>query len=185
MNHGSAALHRISVGVFGLLALALAVAVVAFRFTVDPVSDWISRLDTAAISDTAAQAWFAAVLAAVALVAAYWGWRLIRTTIAPRRPARPLSIAGSGPEGAMTVPLPQVAQAVQEQLSTQTVFRTATVQALDDRNRRILRITVDSRPERTYDQIVAALAPAIDDLRTAFDGSDVHVQVMVHLDARE
>ena len=85
----------------------------------------------------------------------------------------------------MTVPLPQVAQAVQEQLSTQTVFRTATVQALDDRNRRILRITVDSRPERTYDQIVAALAPAIDDLRTAFDGSDVHVQVMVHLDARE
>lgn len=185
MNHGSAALHRISVGLFGVLCLALAVAVAAFRFTVDPVSDWISRLDTAAISDTAAQTWFAAVLAAVALVAAYWGWRLIRTTIAPRRPEQPLSIAGSGPEGTMSIPLQQVAQAVQEQLSTQTMFRKVAAQALDDRDRRIIAITVDSRPDRTYDQIVAAVEPAIDDLRTAFDGSDVHVQVMVHLDARE
>lgn len=184
MNHGSAALHRISTALFGLVCIALAAAVVAYRFTVDPVSGWISRIDTGAVSDTVAQNWFPAVLAGVAVIAAYWGWRLIRTTIAPRR-ATELTLAGSGPEGTLRVPLPQVAQALQEQLAAQTLLRQVSVRALDDRDRRILRITVDSRPERTYDEIVGALAPAIDDLRTAFDGSDVHVQVMVHLDARK
>lgn len=182
MNRGAAALHRLSIGVIGLLCLLLAAGVILHQLSVHPVEGWVDRIDTGGIRDATAAGWFAAVLVAVALLALYWGWRLIRTTIAPRRPEL-LMLNGSGPEGTMTVSLKQVASAVEEQLATQTVLRQVRVQAIDDRGEAIIRITVDVAPERSYDEIVGIVTPTIEDLRIALGDSDVHVQVFIHLDA--
>ncbi|ALG86038.1 hypothetical protein [Gordonia phthalatica] len=184
MNRGAAALHRLSVGLLGVLLVAFAIAVVLTRFSVRPVSDWVSRIDTAAVADATGTGWFAAVVAAVALVALFWGWRLIRTTIAPQHPDV-VTLAHSGPEGMLTVPPKVVAQAVESSLREQTVLRQAHVRAIDDRGSTIIRITVEARPERSYDEIISILARPIEDLRTAFAGSGVHVQAMVHFERVE
>lgn len=186
MNRGAAALHRLSIAVIGALCIAFAITVILTRLSVEPVSEWVSRIDTGTIADTTEKGWFTAVIAAVALIALYWAWRLIRTTVAPHRPDV-LTLADSGPEGSLTVPLKEVARAVEETLSSQTILRQATVQAIDDRSSKIVRIVVEARPERSYDEITAVLADPIDDLREAFAGTDVHVQAMVHfqrVDAR-
>lgn len=181
MNHGAAALHRLSIGLIGVLCVVLAVAIVLTRLSVRPVSDWVARIDTATIAETTDKGWFAAVIAAVALLALYWGWRLIRTTIAPQRPDV-LTLPESGPEGTMSVPLKEVARAVEESLSSQTVLRKANVQAIDDRGDSIIRITVEARPERSYDEIIDILAEPIADVRAAVADAGVHVQAMVHFE---
>lgn len=182
MNRGAAALHRLSLGLVGIGCLVIAVAVVLTRLSVDPVAEWVGRIDTDRIADTIGENWFAAVIAALAVIALYWGWRLIRTTIAPQRPDA-LTLPDSGADGTLTVPLKEVARAVESTLSGQTILRRARVQAIDDRGSKIIRIMVDARPERSYDEIVGVLTDPINDLRTAFDGSDVHVQAMIHLDS--
>ncbi|MBM7366143.1 hypothetical protein [Gordonia hydrophobica] len=184
MNRGAAALHRLSIALIGALCVVIAVAVVLTRFAVDPVSRWVSRIDTDAVADTTGATWFTAVIAAVVLVALYWAWRLIRTTVAPHRPDV-LTLPDSGPEGTLTVPLQEVARAVEEKLSSQTVLRQVRVQAVDDRGAKIVRIVVEARPERSYDEIIAILADPIESLREAFAGTDVHVQAMVHFDRLE
>lgn len=184
MNRGVAALHRFSIGLLGVLLVAFAIVVALTRLSVRPVADRVARIDTASLAEKTGASWFTAVIAAVALLALWWGWRLIRTTIAPRRPDV-LTLAGSGPEGTMTVPLKEVARAVESSLREQTVLRQAQVQAIDDRGSNIIRITVDARPERSYDEIVGVLAGPIDDLRTAFAGSGVHVQAMVQFERVE
>ncbi|WP_026918073.1 hypothetical protein [Gordonia shandongensis] len=184
MNRGAAALHRLSLGLIGVIALVVAVAIVLVRLSVDPVADWVARLDTARIADTVGEDWFAAVIAGVAVIALYWGWRLIRTTIAPRRPDV-LTIGGSGPEGSMTIPLKQVARAVEGELTAQTILRDVRVQAIDDRGSKMILVSVAARPERSYDEVVGALASSLDDLRSAFDGTDVHVRALIHLEKRD
>lgn len=183
MNHGSAALHRLTVGLFATLALGVAAAVTLARMSVDPVAGWVNRLDPGRIADGIGASWFTAVLVALIAVTLYWGWRLIRTTVAPQKPDV-LVLNGSGPAGTMTVQLKQVAQAVQDELSAQTILSRVRAEAVDDRGSKIVRVTVEARPERSYEEITAAVAPVIGDLRTAFDGSEVHVQVFVHLNAQ-
>jgi len=180
MNRGAAALHRLSIGLFALICLALAAAVILYRLSVDPVATWVERLDTTAVADGIGASWFTAVLVALILLALYWGWRLIRTTIAPQKPDE-LVLDGSDEQGTLTVPLKLVARAVREQLATQTILDHVQVQAIDDRGSKIVRITVQAHPERSYDELVDVLAPAVTDLKTAFDGSDVHVQTFIHL----
>ncbi|EGD54944.1 hypothetical protein [Gordonia neofelifaecis] len=184
MNRSASVLHRLSIGVVGVVLVAVAVAVILYQVSVEPVAGWISRIDTRQLTETVGKGWFGAVLALVAVLAAYWGWRLIRTTIAPHRPEQFL-LDASETEGALTISLKQVAQAIEEHLATQTGLRRVRAQALDDRGQNIIRITVDARPDRSYDEIVGALAPTVEDLRTAFAGSDIHVQAFVHLDALE
>ncbi len=184
MNHSAAALHRLTVALFALLALVVATAVILARTSVDPVADWVNRLDADRVADGVGASWFTAVLVVLIVVTLYWGWRLIRTTVAPQRPDV-LVLNGTGPTGTMTVQLQQIARAVQAQLSAQTVLSRVRAEALDDRGSKIVRVIVEARPERSYDEIAEVVAPAVRDLRAAFDGSDVHVQVFVHLVAPE
>lgn len=181
MNRGPALLHRVSLGLVGIASLVVAAAMILSRYSVQPVSGWVDRIDTVAVADAVGAGWFSAVIVAVALVALCWGWRLIRTTISPQRPDK-LALAGSDAEGTLTVPLKQIAAAVEAGLTSQIMLRDLRVQAIDDRGSKIIRIIVQARPERSYDEIVAVLAPSINDLRDALEDSDVHVQALIHLD---
>ena len=57
------------------------------------------------------------------------------------------------------------------------------VQALDDRSRKMIRISVTARPTHSYPEIAAVVGEAVDRVRVAVDGADLHVQALVHLEA--
>lgn len=181
MNRGPAALHRLSVALIGLVALVIGVGMITDRLDVAPVTDWLDRLDTSAVSRFVASGWWPLVLIGIAVITAYWALKLIGSAIRPGK-ADDLMLAGSDASGSLSVPPRLIASAVADELSTATTLSSSNVKALDDRGRTIIRIVATARPTQSYDQAVATLAPALDHVRTAVEGSDVHVQAFVHLE---
>jgi uncharacterized protein YbjT (DUF2867 family) len=55
------------------------------------------------------------------------------------------------------------------------------VKAVDDRGRSLIRIEVTAPPRYSFDEVAATLDPAIEHIRAAVDGADIHVQALVHL----
>ncbi|GAC66460.1 hypothetical protein [Gordonia soli] len=183
MNRLPAALHRISVGLIGLLLLVVGIGAILWRAGVEPVVGWIDRFDADAPRRIVETDWWAAVLVGVVLIATLWGWRLIVSRIRPGRVAD-LVLDGSDGDGAMTIAPKLIAAAVADDLRKNTIFDRVAATATDDRGRKIIRLTVTAPPTHSYPEIAAMVGDAVEDIRTAVDGSDVHVQALVHLEKR-
>lgn len=181
MNRGPAALHRLSILLLGLICLVVGVSAVLYEAGVKPITTWLDKLDVDAVSRFAATDWWVLVLLGIAVVALIWGWVLIATAIRPDK-VGDVVLAGSGADGVMTVPPKQIAGAVAEELSAERMFAHVDAKALDDRGRDIIRVTVTARPTHSYQDIAAALAPAVEHVRDAVAGSGVHVQALVKLE---
>ncbi|MFW0785095.1 hypothetical protein AAFP35_11275 [Gordonia sp. CPCC 206044] len=181
MNHGPAAVHRITVGLIGVMLLVVGAGAIAWRAGAEPIVGWIDRVDGDAIVRFADGPWWPVVLVAIVVVALVWGTRLVTASIAPGS-VDDLILDGSGADGALTVPPKLIAGAVAEDLKGHTMFDRVAVKALDDRNRKIIRLTVTTRPTRSYAEIAKVVGDATDAVRTAVDGSDIHVQALVHLE---
>ena len=75
-----------------------------------------------------------------------------------------------------------IANAVAADLAGHTMFDDVSAKALDDRGRKLIRVTVTAPPTYSYDDVAAVLGPEIEPIRAAVDGSDVHVQGLVHFE---
>ncbi|MFW0792544.1 hypothetical protein AAFP30_01905 [Gordonia sp. CPCC 205515] len=183
MNRRPAALLRITVAIVAVLLLIIGIGAILWKLGVDPVQTWINRIDQRAGQTATEQSWWPAVLVAVALVALIWGWCLIATVIRPGKTDDVL-LADSGPGGQMTVPPKLIADAVGADLAAAPELDRVSSKATDDRGRTIIRMTVTADPTRSYAEIASVVGDAVEHVRGALDGSDTHVQAMVHLEPR-
>ena len=181
MNRGPASLHRISVGLLGLLAVLVGVAMILHRTGVQPIAGWIDDFDPSAVTRFVDGGWWTLVLVGIGLAALVWGWSLIASTIRPGR-VHDVLLDGSGPEGDLVVPPKAIAQAVDAELEGLPPLTGSSVSAVDDRNRTIIRIVATAKRNRSYEQVLAALAPTLEDLKPAVAGTDVAVQTYIHLE---
>ncbi|MGV9857223.1 hypothetical protein ACWDTD_01075 [Gordonia sp. NPDC003425] len=180
MNRGPATLHRITAGIFGIAVLLVGVGAVLWQLHVPVVREWADHLDAGWASRLARTDWWIVVLFGVAIVGLVWSWSLLATAIRPNK-VDELELSGSNADGRLTVAPKLIAAAVADDLAGNTMFDEVTAKALDDRGRKIIRITVTAPPTYSYDEIAAVLGPEVQRVRTAVDGSDVHVQALVHL----
>lgn len=181
MNRIPAVWHRITVGIIGVACLAVGVGAICWRTGVEPVAGWIEEIDPGAplsFSETNAWPW---VLVVIALIAVVWGWRLVTSMIRPGK-VDDLILDGSGSSGSLVVAPKLIASAVADDLARHPMFDTVTVRATDDRSRKMIRLVASARPTRSYDEIAGVVGDAVEDIRAAVDGSDLHVQALVHLE---
>ena len=184
MNRGPAAWHRLTVGLFGVLFLVVGVAAVLWRTDIAPVHDWVDRIDQGVAARTAETGWWPAVLVAIAVIAIVWGWRLIATTVRPGK-VDDLVLDGSDQNGTMTVTPKLIAAAVGADLVRAPILDRVVATATDDRGRKIIRLTVTAEPSHGYAEIASVVGDAVEDIRDAVDGADIHVQALVHLENRK
>lgn len=180
MNRGPAILHRLTVGVIGLLCLVVGVGAIGAQRSIRPITTWVDKLDSTWATTATGESWWWAVLLAILVVALVWGFALIGSASRPGK-VDDLVLPASGPDGLLTVPPKLIAGAVEDELKAQKIFDKATVKALDDRGRSIIRIDVTAPPRYSYDEIADTLRPAVEDIRRAVDGAGIHVQALVHL----
>lgn len=181
MNRGPAVLHRITVGFFGVVFVAIGVAALGWQGRIGPIRSWVDHLNPRWATNATTASWWWAVLLGAVIIAAVWGFLLLGAASRPGK-VDDLVLAGSGTDGELTVPPKLIASAVADQLATDTTFSRVSAKAVDDRGRAIIRIEVTAPPRYSYDEIAAKLAPAMSDLRAAVAGSDIHVQTLVHLE---
>ena len=180
MNRRPAILHRFTVAVIGLALLVVGVGAIGWQLDITPIHGWVDHLDPTWASRTTAENWWWAVLLGVVVIAVIWGFALLGAASRPGR-VDDLTLTGSGADGILTVPPKLIAAAVADELSERTMFDKATVRALDDRGRSIIRSDVTAPPRYSYDEIAEVLGPAVENIRRAVDGADIHVQALVHL----
>ncbi|MAU84076.1 alkaline shock response membrane anchor protein AmaP [Gordonia sp. Z-3] len=181
MNRRPAVWHRLTVAVIGALLVAVGAGALLWRAEVGPVRDWIDRIDAGWAARTAETAWWPAILGAVAIVAALWGLRLLTATVRPGK-VDDLVLDGSNRSGVLTVPPKLVATAVGAQLAANPLLDGAKATATDDRGRKIIRLTVTAQPTRSYDELAGVVGDAVDEIRDALEGAQVHVQAFIHLE---
>lgn len=180
MNRGPAILQRLTVGLVGLVCLAVGLAAIGWQTDIEPVHGWVDDLDPTWATTAVAASWWPAVLAGIVVVGLVWGWSLLATAVRPGK-VDDLVLGGSGAEGSLMVPPKLIASAVAEELSAHTMFDQASAKATDDRGRSMIRIEVTAPPRYSYDEIAAVLGPVVANIRNAVDGADIHVQALVHL----
>lgn len=180
MNRVPAAWNRVSVGLIGLALICLGLAGIFAQTDVEPVSGWIDRIDPDKVSRGADAGWWTWVLVGVVVLAVIWAVRLLATMVRPQA-ASDLVLDGSAEGGRMTIAPGLIATAVADELSGSTLLDDVSVKAIDDRGTTILRISVTAPAQRSYDQIDELLADAVEQVRSAVDGSGLHVQAMVEL----
>lgn len=180
MNRGPAALHRLTVGVFGLILLLVGGAAVAWQASIEPVVSWVDGLDATWASSLIAASWWWAVLLGIVVISLAWGLWLLSAATRPGR-VDDLVLPGSDADGELIVAPKRIASAVAAELSGHTMFDSATVRAIDDRGRSLIRIEVCAPPRYSYDEVAVALGPTLDRVRGAVDGADIHIQALVHL----
>lgn len=183
MNRIPAAAHRLTTGLLGLILLVVGVAAIAWNLDVQPIVDWIDRIDNAAIGRFADSGWWTLVLAGIVLLTLVWAVPLIASAIRPGR-VDDLELDGSDETGAMSVAPKLIAAAVADELAGDPMFTSVSARALNDRARSIIRVEVTASPERTYPEVAEKVGVVTDQIRDAVDGSDVHVQAFVHLERR-
>ncbi|WP_232716659.1 hypothetical protein [Gordonia metallireducens] len=181
MNRLPASLHRLSVALVALTMIAVGGGAIAWRTDIDPVHEWIDRVDETAIERATEQAWWLWVLVAVAVVALGWGLLLISTNIAPRA-VDDIELPDSDETGGLTIAPKLIASAVIAELEGNPLLHKVSATAIDDRARSIIRVVVTARPNRSYDEINAPVEAAVDSITTALGTSDVHVQAFVHFE---
>lgn len=180
MNRGPVALHRFTVGLIGLICLVVGLGAIAHQAGVTPVTEWEDRLDASWATTAIDASWWWAVLLGLVVVGLVWGGLLIATVWRPGK-ADELTMSSSAP-GQITVPPKLIAGAVAESLSANPMFGEVAAKAVDDRGRRLIRIEVTVSPGHSYDEVAAALAPEVRNVRQAVEGADIGVQALVHLE---
>ncbi|MEP9417273.1 hypothetical protein ABLE92_23435 [Gordonia sp. VNQ95] len=180
MNRGPVIVHRLTVGLFGLLFLVAGGAALIWHTGWEPITGWVDRLNPAWATNLTAASWWWAVLLGIVVVSLGWGLWLLAVASRPGK-VDDLVLAGSGADGIMTVPPKLIASAVADELSAHTMFDAASVKAVDDRGRSLIRIEVTAPSRYSYEEVAAALDPAVEQIRRAVDGADIHVQALVHL----
>lgn len=183
MNRGPAAWLRLTVALLGVILAVVGVGALLWKFDVGPIRDWLGRTDPSAGARFAGTDWWPAVLVAVALIAALWGFRLLAAVVRPGK-VDGLRLAGSGTGGELTIAPKLVADAVRADLAAKPIFHDVDAKATDDRGRKIIRVTVTAEPTHSYAEIAASLGDTVENIREALDGSDIHVQSLVHLEKR-
>lgn len=183
MNRIPAVWHRVSVAIVGLLCVVVGLGAILWRADVAPVAGWVERIDAGAVLRFVETDWWPWVLVAVAIIAFCWGWRLVTSVIRPGR-VDDLTLDGSDAGGTLTVAPKLIAAAVADDLAGHTMFDQVSVKATDDRARKLIRLTVTARPTRSYAEIAGVLGDAVESIRRAVPGSDLHVQALVHLENR-
>ncbi|WAC56157.1 hypothetical protein [Gordonia sp. SL306] len=183
MNRGPAAWHRLTVGLFGVVFLVVGLGAILWRTDVTPVRDRIERIDEGWVARFADTGWWPVVLIGLALLAVIWGWRLIAATIRPGK-VDDLVLQGSDQSGSLTVAPKLIAGAVADELASDPRVDRAVAKATDDRGRKIIRLTVTATPTHSYAEIAGSVGEAVEDIREALDGADIHVQALVHLEPR-
>lgn len=181
MNKGPAALYRATVFLVGLVCLTIGIGALAQHIGVAPIDRWVNRLDPTAIERFVATPWWLAVLGAVLVIGLWWGVRLMSGIVAPTKPVD-LRLSGSGSSGTLTMSPGLLADAAADELTANTILKSVSAKAVDDRGTSIIRIVVTAPPHRSYQEVTEALAPTVKHLRTALDGSGTHVQALVHLE---
>ncbi|MEJ9078134.1 hypothetical protein WKY82_06895 [Gordonia malaquae] len=181
MNRAPASLHRLSTALIGLALIAVGGAALAHRFGLRPVSDWVDRFDPSSIDRLSSGGWWTAVLAGVVVISLIWGLVLIGSTIRPRA-VDDLELDGSDPSGELVIAPKLIASAVADDLAGDTMFQKVSARALDDRSRKIIRVEVTARPDRSYADIAERVGRATSQIADALVGSDVHVQAFIHLE---
>ncbi|GEE00676.1 hypothetical protein nbrc107696_11220 [Gordonia spumicola] len=181
MNRAPASLHRLSTALIALVLLALGGAALASRLGVRPISEWVDRFDASSIGRFADSGWWAAALGGVVVLSLIWGLSLIGSTLRPRA-VDDLELDGSDQSGELVIAPKLIATAVADELSGDTMFQKVSARALDDRSRKIIRLEVTARPDRSYAEIVDRVGRATDQIREAVAGADVHVQAFIHLE---
>ncbi|MGW0037383.1 hypothetical protein [Gordonia sp. NPDC003376] len=180
MNRGPVALHRFTTAVIGLLCLVVGLGAIAHETGIAPVTDWEDRLDASWATTAIDASWWWAVLLGLVVVGLVWGTLLIATVWRPGK-ADAVTIPSPTP-GQITLPPKLIAASITESLSAKPMFGEASATAVDDRGRRLIRIEVTATPGHSYDEVAAALAPALRNVRRAVEGTDIGIQALVHLE---
>ena len=181
MNRGPASFHRITAGLIGLISLVVGVGAVLWKLNVPKVREWADHLDSGWPARLDGTDWWTVVLFGIVIIGLIWGWSLISTAIRPSK-VDDLELAGSNDDGELIVAPKLIANAVAADLAGHTMFDDVSAKALDDRGRKLIRVTVTAPPTYSYDDVAAVLGPEIELIRAAVDGSDVHVQGLVHFE---
>ncbi|WP_132992647.1 hypothetical protein [Gordonia zhaorongruii] len=181
MNRLPAIFHRLSVGLVALLLIVVGGGTVAWRTGLDPIADWIERIDAGAIGRFAHENWWTFVVIGVAVLALVWGLSLIRSVIRPGS-VTDLELDGSDETGTMIVAPKQIANAVADELSAHPIFDKVSAKAVNDRSRDMIRLEVTARPTRSIAEMSVPVGDATDAIRDAVAGTDMHVQALVHLE---
>ncbi|MCF8589030.1 hypothetical protein [Gordonia liuliyuniae] len=184
MNRLPAAVHRSTTALLGLVLLVVGAAAIAWNLGVQPVVDWVERIDNDAVGSFADSGWWTLVLAGIVLLTLVWAVPLIVSAVRPGT-VDDLELDGSDETGAMSIAPKLIAAAVADELDGEPMFTSVSARALDDRSRRIIRLEATASPERTYPEIAAKVGVVTDQIRDAVDGTDVHVQAFVHLEPRK
>ncbi|MCD2143989.1 alkaline shock response membrane anchor protein AmaP [Gordonia paraffinivorans] len=167
--------------IVALAMIAVGGGAIAWRMGAHPVDEWIDRVDQTAFSRAVEQQWWIWVLIATTVIALGWGVLLLSTNIAPRA-VDDVRLAGSDEAGTLTIAPKLIASAVADELEGNPLFQKVSAKAIDDRARRIIRVVVTARPNRTYAEICGPVDRATDSIVAALGESDVHVQGFIHLE---
>lgn len=181
MNRLTALGYRLSVGLIGLLLAAIGAIAITYQAEVEPIRSAVDGWDAGAPARFAESAWWPPVLAALILLGLLWGGWLVARAIRPGR-IDDLTLAGSDESGTLTLAPRLVAAAVADDLRGRTMFDDVSVTATDDRGVKLIRIRVTAPPHFSHEQVAAALAPELEQIREALDGSDIHLQALVCLE---
>ncbi|MEE3852785.1 hypothetical protein VZC37_20770 [Gordonia sp. LSe1-13] len=183
MNRRPAAWHRLTVGLVGVLLVGVGLGAILWRIDVDPVHGWIERIDQGWAARMADTDWWPVLVGGVLVVAALWGWRLVAGTIRPGK-VDDLVLDGSDHTGTISVSPKLIATAVGSDLERNPAIDAVDAKATDDRGRKIIRLTVTAQATHTYDDLASIVGEAVDAVREALDGAQIHVQAFVHLEPR-
>ena len=181
MNRLPAVLHRLSIGLIGLLLVAVGVVAVLWNVGVSPVVDTVDRIDNDAVGRFVDSGWWTLVLVGIVVLALVWALPLIVSAVRPGA-VDDLDLAGSDETGAMTIAPKLIASAVADELSGDPMFTSVSARALDDRARSIIRLEVTASSVRTYPEVAERVGAVTDQIREAVAGANVHVQAFVHLE---
>ena len=181
MNRGPASFHRITAGLIGLICLVIGVGALLWKFDVPRIREWSDHLDSGWPARLDGTDWWTVALIVIVVVGLIWGWSLIASAIRPGK-VDDLELAGSNDDGELVVAPKLIANAVADDLAGNTMFSDVSAKAVDDRGRKLIRVTVTAPPTYSYDDVAAVLGPEIELIRSAVASSDVHVQGLVHLE---
>lgn len=181
MNRSTSTWHRLSVGVIAVILVALGVATILWKANQAQVVGWVDRIDTDAVASFIDGDLWIWVLVGVAVVALIWGLSLIGSAIRPNS-VGDVELAGSDASGTLLIAPKLLADAAKEELTANPLFTSVSAKATDDRSRQIIRLVVSTQAKHSYDEVLAPVETAVDELRAALGDTPVHIQAFVQMD---
>ncbi|GAB2666496.1 hypothetical protein GCM10027169_30740 [Gordonia jinhuaensis] len=181
MNHGPAAFNRLIVFIVGAAMIVVGAAAIGWKSNASWIHDRMQRLDLNWFRTAPDSSWWVWALVGVAVIGVVLGIWLLAVNVRPQR-ARTLSLPGSNAGGKLTLAPNKVADAIADEIAAAPEITSAKARALDDRKRELVQVTVVAAPEVSYDDIIARLREAAENLRVALPDESLRPRFLVHLD---